>query len=198
MKTSVPEELSTGSNGVAGPTSPRERVVEIIRDQPEDASLDDLLRELAFHRVIVRGSADAGAGRILTHAGFRQRVRRWTGDAGGESGGESGGGIYAGDSAAGSVPVRSRIRWTEESEASLESIHRAMSATRPATARRTLESLLYRLDSLAVSPESGRVYPYAEDVRTTAYGQFRVAYRGYDAGLLVLGVFHGRIFLPPF
>lgn len=72
-----------------------------------------------------------------------------------------------------------------------------MAESRPATARRTLENLLHRLDSLADAPQRGRIYPFAEEVRTTAYGQFCIAYRPDDSGITVLGVFHGLMFLPP-
>lgn len=60
-----------------------------------------------------------------------------------------------------------------------------------------MESLLHRLDSLADVPKLGKAYPFAEGVRTTAYGQFLVAFRPEDDGITVLGVFHGMMFLPP-
>lgn len=90
-----------------------------------------------------------------------------------------------------------RLRWTAHAESTLGQIYAAMAQSRPATARRTLESLLHRLDSVADAPRLGKVYPFAPDVRTTDYGQFRIAYRPDDEGITVLGVFHGLLFLPP-
>lgn len=72
-----------------------------------------------------------------------------------------------------------------------------MAETRPATARRTLDNLLHRLDSLASAPDLGKPYPFRDGVRTTDYGQFRIAYRTEAEGITVLGVFHGLMFLPP-
>ncbi|MDA8019404.1 MAG: type II toxin-antitoxin system RelE/ParE family toxin [Thermoanaerobaculia bacterium] len=90
-----------------------------------------------------------------------------------------------------------RLRWTAHAETTLAQIYRAMAESRPATARRTLESLLHRLDSLSDAPHLGKQYPYAEGVRTSDYGQFRIAYRPETEGITVLGVFHGLMFLPP-
>ncbi|MDA8019405.1 MAG: hypothetical protein MPN21_18340 [Thermoanaerobaculia bacterium] len=53
--------------------------VNIIRSQPADASLDDILRALGFHRVIERGLADAAAGRLMSQETFRRKLRRWLG-----------------------------------------------------------------------------------------------------------------------
>lgn len=91
-----------------------------------------------------------------------------------------------------------RLRWTSHAESTLAQIYRAMADSRPTTAQRTLENLLHRLDSLADAPlHLGKVYPYAEGVRVSDYGQFRVAYRPEAEGITVLGVFHGMMFLPP-
>ena len=93
--------------------------------------------------------------------------------------------------------LKTRLKWTAHAETTLAQIYRAMAESRPTTARRTLENLLHRLDSLADAPLLGKPYPFADGVRTTNYGQFRVAYRPEAEGITVLGVFHGMMFLPP-
>jgi hypothetical protein len=45
---------------------PKERMIEIIQEQPDDSSYDEILRELAFARMIDRGLADSDAGRTIT------------------------------------------------------------------------------------------------------------------------------------
>ena len=53
--------------------------VTIIRSQPVDASLDDILRALGFHRVVERGLADAKAGRVISQENFRRKLDTWLG-----------------------------------------------------------------------------------------------------------------------
>ena len=55
------------------------RMRAIIEDQPEDSSYDEILRELAFDRMIRRGLADAAAGRTLGELEVRRRLRLWHG-----------------------------------------------------------------------------------------------------------------------
>ena len=48
---------------------------EVIEAQPDDASYEEIMRELAFERMVERGLADARAGRSVDHEvnrpGFR-------------------------------------------------------------------------------------------------------------------------------
>ncbi|MEM6792500.1 MAG: hypothetical protein AAF725_00835 [Acidobacteriota bacterium] len=55
----------------------KEQMATIIRDLPDDSSYDDVLRELAFYRMIQRGLADADAARCLGDDVVRRRVRGW-------------------------------------------------------------------------------------------------------------------------
>jgi hypothetical protein len=42
-------------------------MVQIIEAQPDDSSFDEILRELAFARMIDRGLADIDQGRVIGH-----------------------------------------------------------------------------------------------------------------------------------
>lgn len=55
----------------------KERIRELIETQPDDASYDEILRELAFERMVDRGLADARAGRVLSNEDMGERIRRW-------------------------------------------------------------------------------------------------------------------------
>ncbi len=55
----------------------KEQMMRILSDQPEDSTFDELLRELAFARMIERGLADADAGRLVSHAEVERRIRSW-------------------------------------------------------------------------------------------------------------------------
>ena len=37
-------------------SSIKERMAEVIQEQPEDATYEEIMRELAFHRMILSGS----------------------------------------------------------------------------------------------------------------------------------------------
>lgn len=57
--------------------TPKERMLQTLQDQPEDSSYDELLRELAFARMIERGLADAEAGRTISHEEMGRRIASW-------------------------------------------------------------------------------------------------------------------------
>jgi predicted transcriptional regulator len=53
------------------------QMVEIIKEQPEDSSYDEILRELAFKRMVDKGLQDERAGRIVSNAEAAKRIRSW-------------------------------------------------------------------------------------------------------------------------
>lgn len=50
---------------------------EVIEAQPDDASYEEIMRELAFERMVDRGLADVRAGRSVSHDEAVQRIRSW-------------------------------------------------------------------------------------------------------------------------
>lgn len=50
---------------------------EVIEAQPEDASYEEIMRELAFERMVERGLADARNGRSVGHEDALRRIRSW-------------------------------------------------------------------------------------------------------------------------
>ena len=57
--------------------SPKKEMTKIIERQPEDSSYDEILRELAFARMIDRGLADSKANRTISNAQMKQRTAKW-------------------------------------------------------------------------------------------------------------------------
>lgn len=57
--------------------SDKERMLQIIHDQPEDSSYDELLRELAFARMVERGLVDSDRGRTLSSEEMEKRIASW-------------------------------------------------------------------------------------------------------------------------
>jgi predicted transcriptional regulator len=51
-----------------------DQLIHLIQEQPDDSSYDELLRELAFARMVDRGLADSDAGRTIDHAEMKRAV----------------------------------------------------------------------------------------------------------------------------
>jgi hypothetical protein len=58
-------------------SSAKEQITHIVQEQPEDSSYDEILRELAFARMIERGLEDSQAHRTISDEEMRQRIRTW-------------------------------------------------------------------------------------------------------------------------
>jgi predicted transcriptional regulator len=50
---------------------------EVIDAQPDDSTYEEILRELAFARMIDRGLEDSRAGRTISNEEMAQRIRKW-------------------------------------------------------------------------------------------------------------------------
>lgn len=57
--------------------SAKEHMTKIVQEQPEDSSFDEILRELAFARMVERGLADSQANRTLGNDEMKHRIRTW-------------------------------------------------------------------------------------------------------------------------
>lgn len=58
-------------------SSVKDVMVDIITQQPEDSSYDEILRELAYARMVQRGLADSENGRTLSDSEVRERIESW-------------------------------------------------------------------------------------------------------------------------
>ncbi len=58
-------------------STPKEQMVEMINEQPDDSSYDEILRELAFKRMIDKGLDDARSGRTVSNEDVSRRIRTW-------------------------------------------------------------------------------------------------------------------------
>ncbi len=55
----------------------KERLRSVVDAQPDDASYDEILRELAFERMVERGLSDSRAGRTISNEEMGNRIRLW-------------------------------------------------------------------------------------------------------------------------
>ena len=55
----------------------KEKIKDIVENQPDDATYDEIVRELAFAGMIERGLEDARAERTITNQEMGHRIRSW-------------------------------------------------------------------------------------------------------------------------
>lgn len=55
----------------------KEQIKALIEAQPDDATYEEILRELAFGRMVDRGLADARNDRVISNDEMAQRIRQW-------------------------------------------------------------------------------------------------------------------------
>lgn len=57
--------------------SAKSAMIDIIGRQPDDSSYDEILRELAFARMVQRGLDDSDAGRTLSDDDIKKKIDSW-------------------------------------------------------------------------------------------------------------------------
>ena len=55
----------------------KDYINQLVRSLPEDASYDEIVREIAFARMVEKGLADSRANKIITNEEMGQRIKLW-------------------------------------------------------------------------------------------------------------------------
>lgn len=55
----------------------KEKITEVVMAQPDDATYEEIMRELAFERMIERGLSDSRADRVISDDDMAHRIRTW-------------------------------------------------------------------------------------------------------------------------
>ena len=55
----------------------KEKVIDLVEDLPDDASIEDAMERLLFLAKVERGIRQADAGQTLPHARVRERMAKW-------------------------------------------------------------------------------------------------------------------------
>ena len=55
----------------------KEKMKEVIESQPDDATHEEILRELTFERRVERGLADSREGHVISNEKMEHRIRSW-------------------------------------------------------------------------------------------------------------------------
>jgi len=58
-------------------TTAKELVRDVIENQPDDASYEEIIRELAFERMVERGLMDVRANRVIDSEEMSLRIEQW-------------------------------------------------------------------------------------------------------------------------
>ncbi|MCK7512948.1 MAG: hypothetical protein MZV70_58960 [Desulfobacterales bacterium] len=58
-------------------TRVKAKMVELIQEQPDDATYEEIMRELAFQRMVDRGLEDVRAGKTISNEEMAHRIRTW-------------------------------------------------------------------------------------------------------------------------
>ena len=55
----------------------KEKLAEVIQAQPDDASYEEIVRELVFERMIDRGMEDLRKGNLVSNEEVERRIATW-------------------------------------------------------------------------------------------------------------------------
>ena len=55
----------------------KEDLKELLDQQPEDSTSEEIVRELAFHVMVQRGVSDSDGGNIISNDQMANRIRTW-------------------------------------------------------------------------------------------------------------------------
>ena len=58
-------------------SSAKDEIRQVLESQPDDSSYDELLRELAFKRMVDKGLADAEQGNVVSNEEMHSRILSW-------------------------------------------------------------------------------------------------------------------------
>ncbi|WP_141055322.1 hypothetical protein [Aliarcobacter cryaerophilus] len=58
-------------------TVPKQLVKKIVDSLPEDTSYDEILKELAFNKMIQKGLKDSKEGKVISNKEMKKRIQSW-------------------------------------------------------------------------------------------------------------------------
>ncbi|MFV1975616.1 MAG: hypothetical protein ACC651_07680 [Candidatus Scalindua sp.] len=58
-------------------SSAKDEIKQVLESQPDDSSYDELLRELAFKRMVDKGLTDAKQGDVVSNEEMHSRILSW-------------------------------------------------------------------------------------------------------------------------
>ena len=56
-------------------SSAKDELTKLVQEQPDDSTLEEIVREIAFRLMVERGLADSDAGRVTSNDEMARRIR---------------------------------------------------------------------------------------------------------------------------
>jgi predicted transcriptional regulator len=57
--------------------TPKQRMISVLQEQPDDSTYEELLKELAFVKMVERGLRDVDSGRVVSNDEVKRRIASW-------------------------------------------------------------------------------------------------------------------------
>ncbi|HNZ26301.1 MAG TPA: hypothetical protein PLG34_06495 [Spirochaetota bacterium] len=55
----------------------KEKMIKIIKDQPDDSTFTDIIQELSFARMINNGLKDSDSNKVTEHNALKEEIKNW-------------------------------------------------------------------------------------------------------------------------
>jgi hypothetical protein len=55
----------------------KEKIIQIVKEQPEDSNFDEILQELSFIRMVNKGLDDSENNKITKHEKLKKEMENW-------------------------------------------------------------------------------------------------------------------------
>lgn len=55
----------------------KQRMISVLQEQPEDSTYEELLKELAFVKMVERGLKDVDSNRLMSNEDVKRRIESW-------------------------------------------------------------------------------------------------------------------------
>ena len=55
----------------------KDQIRQILESQPEDSSYDEIVREIAFRRMVQKGLEDMASEKVISNEEMHQRIKTW-------------------------------------------------------------------------------------------------------------------------
>jgi len=55
----------------------KDQIKQILESQPDDSSYDEILREIAFKRMVDKGLTDMEKGKVITNDDMKSKIQSW-------------------------------------------------------------------------------------------------------------------------
>lgn len=55
----------------------KELLIQAIKDQPDDSTAEEIVRELILHQMVLEGLENVRDGKVISHEEMGERIKSW-------------------------------------------------------------------------------------------------------------------------